>query len=445
MAKEILMPKQGNSVESCLILEWKKAEGDSIAIGEIICEAETDKSTIEVESNVEGTILKLLWEAGDEVAVQRAIAIVGEPGEKIDVSSEKSEQTTSKQPEPAKEEPTVEVIQTKPVRFNSESLASPRAKATAEAKGIDYLVLEGSGPKGRIIERDVVKAAEGRQPVTRAAFEAAKAANIAIPSIGSGIGQRVVLSDIHSDTTVRTTESLSIQFPGEFEDTPVKGVRKVIAKRMYESLTSTAQLTMDATADATALKSIREKFKTSDPELGLQNITINDLILFAVSRTLLQFGSMNSHFLGEKTRQFRHVHLGCAVDTPKGLMVPVIRYADKLSLKEISNTFKALAAAAIEGKASTDDLSGGTFTVTNLGSLGIEHFTPVLNPPEVGILGVGSIKLQPVEDKNDQVRFIPHIGLSLTIDHQAIDGAPGARFLNMLCKNIASIDLLLAL
>jgi pyruvate dehydrogenase E2 component (dihydrolipoamide acetyltransferase) len=303
MAKEILMPKQGNSVESCLILEWKKAEGDSIAIGEIICEAETDKSTIEVESNVEGTILKLLWEAGDEVAVQRAIAIVGEPGEKIDVSSEKSEQTTSKQPEPAKEEPTVEVIQTKPVRFNSESLASPRAKATAEAKGIDYLVLEGSGPKGRIIERDVVKAAEGRQPVTRAAFEAAKAANIAIPSIGSGIGQRVVLSDIHSDTTVRTTESLSIQFPGEFEDTPVKGVRKVIAKRMYESLTSTAQLTMDATADATALKSIREKFKTSDPELGLQNITINDLILFAVSRTLLQFGSMNSHFLGEKTRQ----------------------------------------------------------------------------------------------------------------------------------------------
>jgi pyruvate dehydrogenase E2 component (dihydrolipoamide acetyltransferase) len=153
---------------------------------------------------------------------------------------------------------------------------------------------------------------------------------------------------------------------------------------------------------------------------------------------------MNSHFLGDRIETFSHVHLGCAVDTPKGLLVPVIKYADQLSLASLSQECKRLAALSVEGKAQTEELSGGTFTVSNLGAMGITYFTPVLNVPEVAILGVGGISLQPVEDEDGDVSFVPQLGLSLTIDHQAVDGAPAARFLQALCANIASLDLLMA-
>jgi len=192
------------------------------------------------------------------------------------------------------------------------------------------------------------------------------------------------------------------------------------------------------------LKMLRSRLKTSDPQLGLQKISINDLVLFAVSRTLLQYPFMNSHFLGDTIETFSHVHLGFAVDTPKGLLVPVVRYADQLSLQSLSDEAKRLASLSVEGKAQSEDLTGGTFTVSNLGAMGIEYFTPVLNVPEVAILGVGGINLRPVEEEDGDVVFVPHIGLSLTIDHQAVDGAPAARFLQALCANIASIDLLMA-
>jgi pyruvate dehydrogenase E2 component (dihydrolipoamide acetyltransferase) len=225
----------------------------------------------------------------------------------------------------------------------------------------------------------------------------------------------------------------------------VKGVRKVTAKRMHDSIATTAQFTMNAYADASVLQSLRARFKASAPELGLQKVTLNDMILFAVAKTIKQFPYMNSHFLGDKMLTFEHVHLGCAVDTPKGLLVPVVKYADSKSLKQISDEFKHLAATSIEGKAQPDDLTGGTFTVTNLGAMGVDTFTPVLNVPEVAILGVGGISMRAVEDAEGDFTFVPHIGLSLTIDHQAVDGAPGARFLNALCRNIATIDLLMAL
>jgi pyruvate dehydrogenase E2 component (dihydrolipoamide acetyltransferase) len=190
---------------------------------------------------------------------------------------------------------------------------------------------------------------------------------------------------------------------------------------------------------------LRQRLKNSPAELGLQKVTINDIILFAVSRTIRQFPFMNSHFLGDKMVTFEHVHLGSAVDTPKGLLVPVVRYANLRSLKQVSDEFKRLAQAAMEGKAQSDDLSGGTFTVTNLGAMGIDTFTPVLNVPEVAILGVGGISMRAIEDGDGDFAFVPHIGLSLTIDHQAVDGAPAARFLKALCDNIAAVDTLLAL
>jgi pyruvate dehydrogenase E2 component (dihydrolipoamide acetyltransferase) len=225
---------------------------------------------------------------------------------------------------------------------------------------------------------------------------------------------------------------------------PLKGVRKVIAERMLSSLQTTAQLTLNASADARAVLAYRQRLKNSPEALDLRQVTIDDLILFAVSRALPEYPELNALFTEDTISQYKNVHLGFAVDTPRGLMAPVIWNANALSLKGISQETKRLSSACREGNVSPDELNGGTFTVTNLGSLGIESFTPILNPPQVGILGVGNVNLKPIEIEGN-VKFIPHIGLSLTINHQVVDGAPAARFLQVLSQRLAEIDLLLAL
>jgi pyruvate dehydrogenase E2 component (dihydrolipoamide acetyltransferase) len=224
---------------------------------------------------------------------------------------------------------------------------------------------------------------------------------------------------------------------------PVRGVRKVIAERMLQSLQTTAQLSLNAAADARALQALRARFKASPEAMGLRGVTLNDLLLWAVARTLPAHPALNALFVGGEIHQHRHVQLGIAVDTPRGLMVPVVRQAEQLTLRQLSVEAKRLASACLESKITPDELVGGTFTVTNLGALGIESFTPVLNAPQVAILGVASIQLRPVE-ADGGVQFVPHIGLSLTINHQVIDGAPAARFLQALSQAIGSIDLLLA-
>jgi pyruvate dehydrogenase E2 component (dihydrolipoamide acetyltransferase) len=212
---------------------------------------------------------------------------------------------------------------------------------------------------------------------------------------------------------------------------------------MHASLAQTAQLTMNASADARALLTYRKRLKSAPEESGLNAVTINDLVLFAVSRVLPHYPFLNAHFLGETIKEFSNVHLGVAVDTPKGLMVPVVKNANFLSLKQIALESRRLASACLESTVAPDDLSGGTFTVTNLGVLGIESFTPVLNAPETGILGVCGIQPKPVL-QGDETIFVPHIGFSLTINHQAVDGAPAGRFLKELTEAVAGFDLLLA-
>lgn len=219
----------------------------------------------------------------------------------------------------------------------------------------------------------------------------------------------------------------------EVEVIPLKGVRKVIAKRMLESLQTTAQLTLFASAEASALLTYRKLLKQSAEGLGAQGISINDLILFAVSRIVPQFPEMNALFENDAIFRHKNVHLGFAVDTPRGLLVPVVRQANRLSLKQLSDEVRHLATAALDGSITADEMRGGTFTVTNLGSLGIESFTPVLNLPQVAVLGVGTVDLKPIEGKC-KVEFRPHIGLSLTINHQVVDGGPAARFLRALAQ-----------
>ncbi len=436
MAHQVLMPKQGNTVESCIIVEWNVKVGDAVDVGTVLCSAETDKSTIDVESTAAGTILALLYNEGDDVPVMVPIAIVGEAGEQVDVPVAQSAAT---QPVEAPSAPVVEVLAAAaPVAGAAAHGSSPRARVSAYERGIPLASVGATGPKGRIIERDVL--AIGGQPLSPAARDAALKGQLFAPASGSGIGGRVLARDLTAPAVASAVDPNVA-----YTDIPLKGIRKITAERMMASISTTCQFTMSAWADATALKRLRASFKAARPELGLGGITVGDLVLYAVAKTLVEFPSHNAHFLGDAIRRFPSVDLGIATDTPKGLLVPVLRASDRMSLKELSDEAKVLITKAREGKAAPDELSGSTFTVSNVGSFGIEAFTPVLNIPEVAILGVGAMTLKPVEDEDGDVVFVDHISLSLTVDHQAVDGAEAARFLRALKENVKSIDLLLAL
>jgi pyruvate dehydrogenase E2 component (dihydrolipoamide acetyltransferase) len=394
---------------------------------------------MEVESPVSGTILALFFEEGDDVPVLTNIAAVGKTGESVDELRPAGTAVAAEAPQPASS-PVAEPAA--PAETDGEPdgrlKISPRARKLAEREGVDVTQIQGTGPGGRIIERDVQAAAARKPVMSPLARSMVAQGEYVAPERGSGPRGRIMAADLTpAGAEVPAGEE-------EAEVIPVKGVRKIIAERMLESLQTTAQLTLNASADARALQAYRRQLKTSAEDLGLQKVTINDLVLLAVSRTLPLYPELNAHFSGETISRYKNVQLGVAVDTPRGLMVPVIRRANLLSLKEISDESRRLAAACQAGKIGPDELTGGTFTVTNLGSLGVESFTPVLNPPEVGILGVGNIQLKPVEVE-EEVQFIPHLGLSLTINHQVVDGAPAARFLQALSQGLAEIELLLAL
>jgi pyruvate dehydrogenase E2 component (dihydrolipoamide acetyltransferase) len=425
--------------------------------------------------------LKLLYNSGDDVPVLKPIAVIGAANEDWQaalggvISTEASHGGTEAQKEKEKiiaresSSPlnsSVNSVSPVPSREDSRAIVSgisPRARNLADKEALPLETVSGTGPGGRIIERDVAAALQDRPPLTAAA----KAAGVAgVLQAGSGIGGRVTATDLAAEAVLAAEAALPTkagiavspnpQFSNEgaITETPIKGIRKVIASRMFKSLSESAQFTLNASAPAAKLQEIRSRIKTQADfagELGLSKITINDLVLFAVSRTLPLFPFMNAHKTGETIRIFERVHLAVAVDTQRGLMVPVIRNANLLSPAQISSEAKRLATACQNGTANPDELSGSTFTVSNLGSFGVTSFTPVLNAPEVAILGVCGIEMKPVaiaEGETDEcgcgVRFEPQIGFSLTINHQAVDGAPAARFLKALAEAVAHIDLLLA-
>lgn len=435
MAVEVLMPRQGQSVESCIITGWKVKEGDTVKAGQPLCEVETDKATFEVEASASGTVLRIFYADGADVPVLKVIAAIGDPGE--DVSALRPKDVAETEPEtgnlksenkPAGAE--VSISSFKAQGSDSSSGVSPRARKLAAAKGIDVSALVGSGPEGRVIERDVKTALEGKAPLSLAA-------RAKIAAVGSGIGGRVLAADVQVPAPAAPEVSCRAEQMGALKEIPVKGVRKLVAGRMLASMQTTAQLTMHTSADARAILAARAKFKDSADRVG---ITINDLVLYAVAQIVVKFPELNACWLGDKMVQFENVHLGFAVDTPRGLMVPVIRFANKLSLKEISAAAKRLGAACIKGTVDPDSLKGGTFTVTNLGAAGIEMFTPILNAPEVCILGICNVQPKPVMKKDGGVDFIPHMGLSITFNHCATDGAPVGRFLAAIREYLATLE-----
>jgi pyruvate dehydrogenase E2 component (dihydrolipoamide acetyltransferase) len=455
MAQALIMPRQGNTVESCIIVRWTVAEGAAVDADQAVCEVETDKASFDVPAGRAGILLKILRAEGDDVPVLEPIAVIGEQGEDwqaalgaaaaaMPAAAAAPVAPTAASSKPA---PGGQAAKQPAAQQKSEGLPSPRARMLAAAEGIDAGSLAGTGPGGRVIERDVAGAAASRPPMTAAA-RAAAAAGAGSPGTGPGmaLGGRVGLSDLVAPAfgaPPRAGDSVGPrEYPGPFTDTPLKGVRKIISERMLASLSSTAQLTFNGSANARQLLSLRARFKAADPALGFGEVTIGDLVLFAVSRVLPRFPSANATLENGMLRSFEGVHLALAVDTPRGLMVPVVRNADLRSLRGISAEAKRLAAACVAGSISPDELSGGTFTVSNLGAFGVESFTPVLNAPQVAILGVDAIVPRAAAGADGAIVLEQRLGLSLTVDHQIVDGAPAARLLKAFADAIADIDLL---
>ena len=425
MASVVIMPKHGQSVESCIIVGWKKRPGDTVKTGEVICEVETDKATFEVESPAAGTLLAIFHEAGSDVPVLAPIAAIGSPGESFESlrggagATAAPAPASAAAPAPAPASAAVPAPAAAGVALLTPSgkiMASPRARALAARRGVALSGLKGTGPGGRIIERDVAGAPAGTAGV--AAPQPAPAG--------------------------RAAPAPAAFAPGEIREVKVTGIRKLISDRMIASLQSTAQLTLNGAADARAMQARRARFKTSPESLGLRDITINDMVLFAAARAAARHPEINALYVGDTLKQHASVHLGFAVDTPKGLMVPVIRNADTRTLRDIAREAGRLIDGCRTGGITPDEMSGGTFTLTNLGTFGVHSFTPVLNAPQVAILGVCAIVPGPAIAADGSVSFVPQIGLSLTINHQVVDGAPGARFLQALSADIAGFDLLLA-
>jgi pyruvate dehydrogenase E2 component (dihydrolipoamide acetyltransferase) len=453
MTQVLVMPRQGNTVESCLLTAWRVEENAAVRPDQVVCEVETDKASFDVEAGTEGVLLKRLYAEGDDVPVLAPIAVIGMPGEdwRAAVAQDAGQAQAADAGEPPSGAGLPPLLpgasDVRPGPEAGPQRISPRARGLAEAAAVSTVALQGTGPEGRIIQRDV-EAAIRERPALTAAARAAAATGASIPAHGTALGGRVGLADLAGPAVEPAPSQRESASPapgassGGHGETPLKGIRRIIADRMRSSLTTTAQLTFNGSAPADRLLALRNRFKASDPQRGLAEVTVGDLVNYVVAQVVPRFPALNAHLVDGTLRTFDQLNLGVAVDTPRGLLVPVIRNAGGLSLAALSSETKRLAAACIAGTVKPEELTGGTFTVSNLGALGVESFTPVLNAPEVGILGVSAIVPRPVLGPDGTVKIELRIGLSLTIDHQVIDGAPAARILKAFADGIGDIDLL---
>jgi len=444
MATPVIMPRQGQSVESCVIGTWHKRKGDRIAVGDILFTYETDKATFEEEAKVEGVLLELFFDEGDEVECLKNVCVIGNEGESIEefrpVGEVRSQESGVRSQKIADASGAVAPLLPSVVSPDSCLLSpdsfflSPRAKRLAQASGADIRYAVPSGANNRIMERDVQAVIEKGHLTTRSA----RAAGVSpLVAYGTGIGGRVTTFDVPSVSKAGLERSAMT----EYEEVKLSNVRKVIAKAMHASLANSAQLTLHSSFDATDILEFRKKLKTVVEKLAQPNVTVTDIIIYAVSRILPKHRSINAHFMGESMKLFNRAHIGVAVDTPRGLLVPTLYNADEMSLFDVSANAKALFEQCKQGSIPPDLLKNGTFTISNLGTMGIEMFTPVLNPPQTGILGVCSIV-----ERTRNGNSYPAMGLSLTFDHRALDGADAARFLKDLVDylELFSVNVLLA-
>ncbi len=433
LANPVIMPRQGQSVESCIITTWHKKVGDTVNEGDVLFSYETDKSAFDEKSLFSGTLLKILFEEGDVVPCLETVCFIGEAGEDVSslgvpAAAEEKESAPEKAAEPAaaaaQPAAAAPAAAAEGIAEGGRVKISPRAKNLALKTGVDMTAVGATGPHGRIIERDINAALDRGAVGTVAAVEDFLAGKIAAPE----------------KAAEEASANAAANIAAEYEEVPMSGVRRAIARSMHASLSEMAQLTLNASFDATALMEYRKALKAGAEEMGLGKISINDMVMYAVSRVLPDFPQINATLTDNTMRLYKHANIGLAVDTDRGLLVPTIFAADTMSLAKIAAADKAAAAKARDASLTPDEMSGGSFTVTNLGSLGIESFTPVINPPQVAILGVCAT----VNRLRADVSIYPAMGLSLTFDHRAVDGAPAAKFLKALCTALENFSLLLA-
>ena len=340
----------------------------------------------------------------------------------------KAVQAAEKQPEQAQT-----VYADKPAG-DGNGFVSPRARARAEKEGVSISSVRGTGPKGRIIEQDILAYLASKPKTTPLAKKRAEEEQLCTDCTGSGLGGAITAKDLKQPGAMPSDD---------FEIKKLSNIRKLIAKAMLNSLQNSAQLTHHLSADARQITQIRKMVKKAVDEGYPTNITLNDLICFAVIKSLKKFPQVNSHFMDDSMKYFRKVHLGIAVDTDRGLMVPVIRNADDLSIQGLSNQMREIAASCKKGSINPELLSSeaATFTVSNLGNYGVEMFTPVINLPQSAILGVNTIVPRPKELGDGVYAFVPHLGLSLTYNHQALDGGEATRFLKQIATEIENLTI----
>lgn len=414
-ATPVAMPKSGITVESCILTKWNVKVGDTVKVGDVLFSYETDKSSFDLQSEVAGEVLATFFNEGDEIPVGTNVLAVGEHG--VDASCFAPNGSTPaaaevKAPLAAETASAGAAAPTKSAQTANKDgdriFASPRAKNLANKLGVSLTDASATGPNGRIIERDIREASVN-------------------PKSHEASNQTSAQATTPEKSAAETADVRA------YKDEKMSNIRKVIAKNMVASLSTMAQLTHTLSFDCTNVMAFRKYLKDNAEKLKLPNVTVNNIIVFAVSRVIKNHKDLNANLInGDTMRYFEHVNVGIATDTPRGLLVPTLFGADLMSLSEIAAKSKKLSQDAIDGKISPELLTGGSFTVSNVGTMGIESFTPVVNPPQTGILGVNTLETRVKLGKNGEIVPYTAMSLSLSYDHRALDGAPASRFLKEL-------------
>ena len=452
MAQEVLMPKLGLTMTEGTIEEWKHKEGDSVKKGDILFSVATDKLTNDVEAEADGVLLKILLPEGETAPCKAVIAYIGEAGEVIAEGGASAESTAAQAPAssaaavPAKT-PAVTRDPGTPV------LASPAAKKLAKEKGVDLALIAGTGPKGRITLEDVEayltapKAGESAAEVKTSPLAAKLAEELGVDVSKIQTDGRVMKADVLTAAGVCTAAPAAEAAPaisaGDNDETPVKvnPLRRSIAANMANSWHTSPRVTYTFAVDVTAMKALRAKLKDSLKEQGIK-LTYNHILMKVVAKALMEFPDVNASFADNMLTRHKHVNMGLAVAKGDGLIVPNVKNADSKSLAEIAKETEALIEATRSGNIDMKDMTGGTFTITSLGPYGVRSFSPIINQPELAILGVCDIVDTPIVC-NGEIVIRPMMNLCLTADHRVVDGVMASKFMKRVVELLENLYLLL--
>ena len=433
MAYEILMPKLGLTMTEGTVEEWKFREGDYVKKGDALFSVSTDKLTNDVESEAEGVLLKILLPAGETAPCKAVVGYLGQEGESVPSGAKPDEGTAAPQTETAPAaKPAYERRSGEPV------IASPAAKKLARDKHIELSLVEGTGPKGRITLEDVekfLKAEAEKPPVKTSPTAAKRAAELGVDTTTLGVEGRVMKADV-----LAAAESAGVERVPESNELPpvrVNSLRRSIAANMLNSWHTSPRVVYTMPVDCTAMKALRAQLKARGAA-----VSYNHIIMKVAAKALTEFPDMNARFADNSLIRYRHVNMGLAVAKNDGLIVPNVKQCEEKSLSEIAQATERLIEAVRSGSITMEDITGGTFTITNLGNYGVTYFSPIINQPELAILGVCAMADTPVV-RDGEVVIRPMMNLCLSADHRVIDGVMGAAFLKRVCELLENPSLLL--